>query len=209
MAKEKPLEETYASYWEKLASLDPTGICERAEVVYRYDKSGYFLPFLNHRYLVIPKERKILRIRPDETLESETLSTDFYLMCLVYLTEAKRVEPTRRWLSEKDLKGGEMFFRGPHALPLAEVTEKYGGDPETFLEAGKRLGGVEMLYGDKAFGIDAFPKILLVYLLWKGDKEFPPRVQVLFEETVQDHFPLDVTWCTVCEVSRRLTALRI
>lgn len=209
MAEKRDREEFYALYWKKLADLHPTEVCERTDAIYHYDKNGYFLPFLNQRYLVVPKERKIRRIRPDESLEDETLSTDFYLMCLVYLTDAKRVEPTRKWLSEKDLKGGEMFFRGPHALPVAEITKKYGGDPENFLTAGQRLGGVEMLYGDKAFGLDVFPKILLVYVLWRGDEEFPPRIQVLFDETIQNHFPLDVIWCSVSEVNRRLLSVEV
>jgi len=208
MAEPRDPEQVYATYWEKLTGLNPTEVCERTEAVYRYDKSGYVLPFLNQRYMVIPDKRRIMRIRPDETLESEPLNMDFYLMSLFYLIEAKKMEPTRRWLSEKDIKGGEMFFRGPHALPLAEVTEKFGQDPEAFVRAGKRLGGVEMLYGDKAFGLDVFPKIPLVYVFWKGDKEFPPRIQVLFDETIQDHFPLDVVWCSVSEVNRRLVGLK-
>jgi hypothetical protein len=208
MPETRNQEQIYAAYWGKLADLNPSQVCERTGTVYGYDKNGYLLPFLNQRYLVMPKERKIMRIRRDETIESEALTTDFYLMSLVYLTEAKTVEPTRHWLSEKDLKGGEMFFRGPHALPLAEVTERYGQDPEAFLKAGKRLGGVEMLYGDKAFGLDVLPKILLVYVLWTGDEEFPPRMQVLFDETIQDHFQLDVIWCSVSEISRRLVSLK-
>ena len=209
MAETKDPEQTYAPYWEKLAGLHPTEVCERTEAVYQHDKNAYLLPFLNQRYMVIPSERTIVRIGPDETLETEGLSMDFYLISLFYLIDAKRVEPARRWLSEKDLRGGEMFFRGPHALPVAEVTQKYGSDPEAFAKAGKRLGGVTMLYGDRAFGLDVFPRILLVYVLWTGDEEFPPRTQVLFDETIQDHFPVDVIWCTVSEVSRRLVALRI
>lgn len=207
MAEGKGPEKTYVPYWEKLAGLHPSEVCDRTEAVYRYDKKGYLLPFLNQRYMVIPEERRIMRTGHDETAESEALSTDFYLVSLFYLTEAKKVEPTRRWLSEKDLKGGEMFFRGPHALPLTELTEKFGQDLEGFLKVGKRFGGVEMLYGDRAFGLDVFPRIPLVYLLWKGDREFSPRVQVLFDETIQDHFPLDVIWCTVSEVNRRLVGL--
>jgi len=209
MTDEKNLEQTFAAYWDKLEGLHPIEVCERTEAVYRYDKNGYFLPFLNQRYLVIPNQRKIMRIRPDETLESEPVSMGFYLMSLFYLTDAKKVQPARRWISEKDLRGGEMFFRGPHALPLTEVTEKYGDDPEAFLEAGKRLGGVKMLYGDMAFGLDVFPKILLVYILWKGDEEFSSRVQVLFDQTIQEHFPRDVIWCAVSEVNRRLVSLKI
>ncbi len=209
MVEEKDREDPYAPHWDRLAGLHPTEVSERTEAVYRYDRRGYVLPFLNQRYMVIPNTREIMRIRPDETLEREALSTDFQLMSLIYLTEAKKVEPTRRWLSEKDLKGGEMFFRGPHALPLAEMTQKFGEDPGNFVKVGKRLGGVEMLYGDKAFGLDVFPRILLVYVLWKGDKEFPPRIQVLFDETIQEHFPLDVIWCSVSEVSRRLVTVKI
>lgn len=207
MAERQDPEKTYGTYWDKLLGLHPIEVCERTEAVYRYDKNGYQLPFLNQRYLVLPKERQILRIQPDETLENEALSMDFYLMCLFYLTDAKKVEPTRRWVSEKDLRGGEMFFRGPHALPVGDLVEKYGYDPETFGEAGSRLGGIKMLYGDHAFGLDLFPKIPLVYVLWVGDREFSPRVQVLFDETIQDHFPLDVIWCAVSEVTRRLVAL--
>jgi hypothetical protein len=207
MAEQKDPKEVYAVYWEKLESLRPSEVCERTEAIYRNDKNGYVLPFLNERYLVIPGQRKIMRIRRDETLESQALTMDGYLLSLFYLIEAKTVGPKRRWVSEKDLRGGEMFFRGPHALPLAALAEKYGQNPERFVEAGRRLGGVEMLYGDKAFGLDVFPKILLVYVLWTGDQEFPPRVQVLFDETIQDHFSLDVIWCAVSEVNRRLISL--
>jgi len=199
--------EVYASYWEKLAALHSVEVCERADVTYQVDKTGYCLPFVNTPYLVVPDSREILRIGSGKTLKSEPLSLDFHLLALYYLTECKKIEPARRWVSEKDLKGGEMFFRGPHALQLQDIEAKYGNDPEGFARAGKRLGGVEMLYGDRAFGLDVLPRILLVYVLWHGDKEFPPRIRVLFDETIQDHFPLDVIWCAVSEVNRRLIGL--
>lgn len=207
MEEQRDPKKVYASHWEKLAALHPVEVSERADVTYRYDKGGYCLPFLNTRYLIIPDRREILRIKPDDTLEGEAVSLDFYLLSLYYLTEAKTIEPARRWISEKDLKGGEMFFRGPHALQLQKVEGRYGQDPEGFARAGRRLGGVEMLYGDRAFGLDVLPRILLVYVLWHGDSEFPPRIRVLFDETIQDHLPLDVIWCAVSEVSRRLIAL--
>jgi len=37
---------------------------------------------------------------------------------------------------------------------------------------GKRLGGDEILYGDKGFALEVFPKVPLAYILWKGDEEF-------------------------------------
>jgi hypothetical protein len=209
MTEEKDPKQVYASYWDTLAALHPAEVCERADVTYRYDKAGYRLPFLNTPYLVIPESREILNMRPDGTLDGKALTLNLHLLALYYLTESKKIEPARRWISEKDLKGGEMFFRGPHALQLQDVEAKYGNDPEGFAMAGKRLGGVEMLYGDRAFGLDVLPRILLVYVLWKGDSEFPPEIRVLFDETIQEHFPLDVIWCAVSEVNRRLIGLEI
>lgn len=196
--------ETYAPYWKRLSSLVPNEVCERTEALYKHDEKGYVLPFLNQRYVVIPQERRILRMLHDGTLVNEELSPSFYLISLFYLAESKKLEPARRWISEKDIKGGEMFFRGPHAIQAGELIGKYGSDPEAFVRAGHRLGGVEMLYGDRSFGLDAFPRIPLVYVLWLGDREFSPQITIMFDQTIQDHFPLDVIWCTVTEVSRRL-----
>ncbi len=199
--------ETYVSYWEKLNRLTSSEVCERTEVLYSHDQKGYVLPFLNQQYIIIPKERMILKISREAGSIGEELSPHFYLISLFYLTESKKLEPSRHWISEKDLRGGETFFRGPHAIQVAELIAKYGRDPEAFVRAGKRFGGVEMLYGDRSFGLDAFPRIPLVYVLWRGDQEFSPQINVLFDQTIQEHFPLDVIWCTVFEVSRRLATV--
>ena len=140
----------------------------------------------------------------DEKVVKEDLTFFFVLMVLAYLVEAKNVKPTYQWVSGKDLKGGSTFFRGPHELSMRELENLYGKDPEGFLRAGKTLGGHEMLYGDKAFALQVFPKVPLAYVLWTEDEEFQPRMGVLFDATIQDHFNLDVIWCMVSETSRRL-----
>jgi len=125
-------------------------------------------------------------------------------MVLLYLLNAQEGEPTRTWIGEKELRGGTTFFRGPHALRTEELKETFGKDPEAFLRAGTRLGGVELLFGDKAFALTVFPKVPLAFVLWKEDKEFPAQVTVLFDSTIQKHFSLDGIWCIVAEVSQRL-----
>jgi hypothetical protein len=80
----------------------------------------------------------------------------------------------------------------------------FGRHPEAFLNAGRKLGGSEILYGDKGFSLEVFPRVPLAFVLWKGDEEFPPRISVLFDSTIESHFALDVIWCMVTETSRRL-----
>ncbi len=205
MAIETPLREPVDSFhWEKLLSLHPTHVCNRTEALYQPAHEGYLLPVYHSRYLVLPKVRRILRMEWNDKPVEEEIPPFFYLMVLVYLTEAKDIKPTHTWISEKDLVGGSTFFRGPHQLPVKDLEEPYGKDPDAFLKAGRRLGGTEIFYGDKGFALDVFPKVPLAYMLWKGDEEFPARVGVLFDSTIQSHLPLDIIWCMVSETNRRL-----
>jgi hypothetical protein len=87
---------------------------------------------------------------------------------------------------------------------VEELIHIFGDDPEAFLKTGKRMGGSEILFGDKGFALQVFPKVFLAYILWKGDAEFPPKISVLFDSTIEFHLPLDILWCMVAETSRRL-----
>jgi hypothetical protein len=193
-----------AFHWDRLSSLHPTDVCNRTEAIYNPTREGFVLPVYHLRYMILPKERKILRIRPDDQLEEESLHPFFVLFVLVYLVEAKDLKLTYTWISEKDLKGGSTFFRGPHRLQVEELEALYGNNPQGLLEAGRRLGGSEILYGDKAFALSVLPRVPVAYVLWKGDPEFPPRISMLFDSTVQAHLPLDIIWCMVAETTRRL-----
>jgi hypothetical protein len=193
-----------AFYWEKLSHLHPTDVCNRSEAIYNPAREGFVLPVYNLRYLILPNERKILRVEPSDRSVEEDLSYFFHLMVFVYLIEAKEIKPSHTWVSEKDLQGGGTFFRGPHRLDVAALEHRYGRDPEAFLKTGRKLGGSEILYGDRGFALEVFPRVPVAYVLWKGDEEFPPRIGVLFDSTIQDHFSLDVIWCMVAETSRRL-----
>jgi len=200
---QKDAQATHALYWEKLAKAEPGEVCRRTMAAYSRERKGYILPMLNQKHLILPVEQKILCLRGD-VCEEEELRDYFYLMVLLYLLEAKGVEPTSTWISEKELKGGTTFFRGPHALRVEELKTAFGKNPEAFGRAGNRLGGVTLLFGDKAFSLTVFPKVPLAYVLWKEDEEFPARVTVMFDSTIQKHFSLDGIWCLVAEVSQRL-----
>ena len=192
-------------HWDKLSQFHPTDVCNRTEAIYRPAREGFILPVYNRRYLILPKGKKILRMEWNDYPVEEELHQYFYLMVLVYLTNAKDIKPTHTWVNEKGLKGGFTFFQGPHSLQVEELINLFGKDSEAFLKTGKKLGGSEILYGDKGFALEVFPKVPLAYILWKGDEEFPLRIRVLFDSTIESHLPLDVIWCMVAETSRRLT----
>lgn len=212
---EKPLGETISSerktmnrieseYWDELARLNPETVCIRTMADYQVRQRGYTLPILNQDYLILPYQREISRFAGGGTPTGEDLTTEFTLMVLFYLLKTKNIPLDRKWISEKDLLGGEAFFRGPHTLSVDLIEKKYGDNPEGFIEAGKALGGTPVRFGDKSIAIDVFPRIPIIYILWMGDEEFPAKAGVLFDASIGSHFTLDMIWVMVNEVSRRL-----
>ncbi|MFQ5841570.1 MAG: DUF3786 domain-containing protein, partial [Thermodesulfobacteriota bacterium] len=69
-------------------------------------------------------------------------------LILQYLIQAKELPPTRKWVTEKELKNGEMFYRGVHSLEMFKnpLEEKFGRHPDDFFEAGLSIGGVKVNY---------------------------------------------------------------
>lgn len=195
---------TDSDYWDEFARLNPETVCIRALADYQVKRRAYILPVLNQDYLILPHQRRIERLTEGGVLTEEDLTKEFTLMVLFYLLHAKNIPLIRKWISEKDLPGGATFFRGPHALSVDLVEKKYGQNLEGFIEAGKLLGGTPVRFGDKSIALDVFPRIPIIYILWMGDEEFPPKAGVLFDASIESHFTLDVIWIMVNEVNRRL-----
>ncbi len=92
------------------------------------------------------------------------------------------------------MKGGEMFFRGSHVLPLGGIAERYTNDPGGFTAKGKDLQAEILTYGDASLRLFPLPRVPVVLILWTGDEEFPPRADLLFDSTCEFHIPLDIIW---------------
>jgi hypothetical protein len=53
--------------------------------------------------------------------------------------ETKNIPLEKKTVSEKELKGGEMFFCGPHALSTQGIIKKFGNNPEGMVAVGVKL----------------------------------------------------------------------
>jgi hypothetical protein len=203
-SERKTMSHIDSHYWDELARLNPETVCIRTLADYQVKQRGYTLTILNQDYLVLPYQSRMERLTGAGTSIGEGLTREFTLMVLFYLLNAKNIPIARRWISEKDLPGGETFFRGPHALSVDLIEKKYGDNPEGFVEAGKVLGGTPVRFGDKSIALDVCPRIPIIYILWMGDEEFPPKAGVLFDASIESHFTFDIIWIMVNEMSRRL-----
>jgi len=192
----EPIHFVHKSLYERLNQLDPLEVSKRSLI--KYDGQRFIIPFLNDLYFLDPKGKLIVVSGREATPELE-------VSILEYLIGAKPIEPHGRWVSLKDLKGGRGFAQS-HSLPLDELLQRYGRNPQGFLKKGIELGGKVKSVGDAGIILHPLPRIPMLLVLWKGDEEFPPRLNVLFDPTSQEHLRLDALYGLSIEVIRRYSS---
>jgi hypothetical protein len=188
--------------WKTLSTLKAEDVCRRSLASYDSNLHGYRVRVLNGVYRVFPREMAI-HVADDR---KAPLSIELRLLILQYLLQAKELSPTGKWVTEKELKNGEMFYRGVHSLEMFTnpLEEKFGPRPDHFLEAGLSIGGTEVNYGDVGLKLQVLPRIPVLLILWAADDEFPAKVNILFDPTIEYHLALDTIWGLVRVITFKL-----
>ena len=92
-------------HWLDLAALDPKEVGDRTGVSWR--EGRYHLPFLGTSYPIDCESMHIHCLADDPLAEDP----EFELLMLIYLLRATEIEPSGKWVNEKQLPGGSNFFR--------------------------------------------------------------------------------------------------
>jgi hypothetical protein len=120
-----------------------------------------------------------------------TVSLVTRILILHYLIRADGSRLTGRWVGYKDIPGG-LLYASVFARRVTEpLVRKFGKSAKWFNEIGTKLGGEPAEVGDASFMLRVFPFIPLEYILWEGDEEFPPAVQLLFDASVDHYLSLE------------------
>lgn len=190
-----------ALLWVQLEAEIPQEICRRALVSYGHEQ-GFLLPFLNQTFQV---QLKIRSIVPLHTHAPKIKSFELDLIILTYMLRAQAIELSEKMVNEKQIPGGEAFFRGPHALNTRPMEGVFGENREAFLSAGRRLNGKVRDSGDAAICLPVLPRVPVTLILWEKDDEFPAQITVNFDSTISSHLPLDIIWAVVNVLSKWMT----
>ncbi len=144
-------------------------------------------PPLSVRYLVIPYLGRIYRISwpQGEVLEHGTFREASFptsLIILHYLTRATGQPPQGKWLSFKELWGGQSFNAAYEQRALKSLASFFHKRPEFFYAAALKMGGLKVP-SHKGCLLFALPRIPLLLLLSPGDEEVPTKSTILFDAT--------------------------
>ena len=187
-------------HFKDLAARDPAEVCRRALCRYDASKRRYTVSVWGDVLHIFPHERKI----ESEDAGPLTGSEYFHLFALHYLLGATAVEIAGVWISEKEIPGGETFFRGPHRIPTDRVSRRFGNDLAEFRKRCEQLAGEPIRMADAACTFNIAQRIPVAVLYWRGDDEFTPECRILYDRSIQEHLAADIVYALGVGICRTL-----
>ena len=188
-------------YWDELQQRDINILCNFT-LFTPVSPHQLSFQFLNEEVLVNIDERCLKRSGGGGWEKTDDPLLE--LATVLYLINVKEVYSLGKDIvGTKDLKEAH-FFQGPHALKVDALIKRFGHDINGFKDAAAFLRGEALDMADTAYKLLPFPRIPLYYLLWEGDEEFKPRINVLFDRSIENIFAADAIWGLVNRVSLAL-----
>lgn len=146
---------------------------------------------------------RVYRIRfPDISISlpdsKEIVPLKDKLLILHYLIRAKGTPPTDKVITFRELPEGASYFPNFFQRAIKPIMDNFGSESQRLLDSAEKMGGYRADYGDTAVTFNAFSRIAITLVLWRGDDEFAPRANILFSSTISDYLATeDIT--VLCE----------
>lgn len=184
-----------AKAWEILSGLNTKDVCAGAKATYDSSMEAYEIKAFGIDFKVLCSEKEIESQNAQAALFLDRYKDFFRLALLWYMTTAKDIPSTQRLIRPIDVKGGQRFFTGTHVLPLERIQEKYGRDKMSFIERGIKFGAEIVDFADASIRLYPLPRVPVTMTLWLEDEEFPARVSLFFDSTIDFQISLsDIVW---------------
>jgi hypothetical protein len=182
---ERAYAESYNLAFSRLRQADLADVCLKSGAVL-LDADTIRLRFLNRDY-------RIDRLAGAVTLETETESVPIAekLLILHYLVTARGTPPENGQISFKEVPEGVVYYPTFYKRAIRPLLSRFGASPAGLITAAAQFGGVDAHQGDAAVTVQAFPKVAVTWVLWKGDDEFPAEGTILIDRTIQDYLPTE------------------
>jgi len=144
------------------------------------------LDYLNRAYRISLPDAAISLQDSDEEVPLKDK-----ILLLHYITLAKGTPLADRSIAYKELPEGAGYFRTFHKRAIKPLVDHFGNQPKKLVGVAKGLGGRKADYGDVAVTINAFKRVPITFVLWRGDEEFPPDGSIMFDATVSDYLSIE------------------
>ena len=126
----------------------------------------------------------------------EEVSIQQQILILHYLQGAKGNTVSEQWVAYQEIPDGMFYLDAFLRRAKNPMVQAFGNRPELMSELAKKLynaGPFE--HGDVSMVVQAFPYVPVVLILWKGDDDFPPEGNLLFDKSIAEILSAeDIAW---------------
>jgi hypothetical protein len=179
---------------EELKGEDPMRIAEGIGAAFQADKKGgavFSFPFMGKSISAAwPAVELTYQGRKDE------IPIQQQVLLLHYLKGAVRARAAGEWIAYQEVPDGKFYLDAFLRRAKIPMVQAFGSQPERLLELAAQVYGAKPFdQGDLSVLVQALPKVPVVLILWKGDEEFPPEGNILFDKSISDILSAeDIAW---------------
>lgn len=149
------------------------------------DKTYLILRFLNQEISISWGDFSIKKTgRKDEPSLQEQVLIMHYL---IGAFRSSGSPLTGEWISFKEIPDGRFYMDAFNRRARDPMLKGFGNNPELLQRlAIEKYNASSFDQGDVSVRVEAFPLISVALVLWRGDDEFPPDGNILFDRNIID-----------------------
>ncbi len=177
-----------------LVDKDPKAVADRSGALYEADPAGggvLRFPFLN---------REIRVSWPDLKFSYKDAGADVpiqqQVLLLHYLQGAGGGRIAGEWIAYQEVPDGKFYLDAFQRRAKIPLVQAFGERPDLMVAlAGEAYGAEPFDQGDCAVVVRALPLVPVALILWRGDDEFPPDGNIIFDRSISGILSAeDIAW---------------
>jgi hypothetical protein len=109
-------------------------------------------------------------------------------LILHYLNNAKKEDLTGELIAYQEIPSARFYLSAFNARSRDPFIAAFGENPDKLPVVAQELFAAQMAsMGDVSVTIQAFPKVPITLIIWRGNEEFPPNGTILFDSSIKDN----------------------
>lgn len=182
---------------EELKDKDLELLANLSGAVIGRDKQGrkrLFLQALNQTVSITWPDFSFSSEKPEAEIPIQQQILYLHYLCGVW--SSKGAGASGEWISFQEIPDGRFYMDAFQRRAKNPMVTTFGEKPDLLLKVASELyGAVPFDQGDVSVVVRALPLVPIALILWKGDEEFPPEGNVLFDRSIMKLLSAeDIAW---------------
>ncbi|ABR48193.1 hypothetical protein Amet_2031 [Alkaliphilus metalliredigens QYMF] len=163
---------------------NPREMSELSGTHYDHTKKIFTVKLMSRDYIVKYPSGEVFT--KDQEIEVESYAIK--IIFLRYLANANGIPLTGKNITYKEIPGGHVYYPNFYTRTILKLAKTYGNKLEEFIVAGEEIKAERIKSGDAGYRFQFFNNVYLTFIVWKGDEEFSPAANILFDLNTSYYF---------------------